>query len=67
MDVSLSKPLEIVKNRETWCAAVQGVTKIQIQLSDLTTTTQLLLYNNHYLIIGFVICSLLGLGKGFCV
>ena len=34
MDVSLSKLWEIVKNREVWCAAVQGVTKRQIQLSD---------------------------------
>ena len=67
MDVSLSNPWEIVRNRETWHAAVHGVTKIQIQISDLTTTTWLLLYNNHYPIIGFVISSLLGLGKGFCV
>ena len=39
MDVSLSKLWEIVKNREVWCAAVQGVTKRQIQLSDWTITT----------------------------
>ena len=29
MDISLSKFWEIVKNRETWCAAVHGVTKSQ--------------------------------------
>ena len=28
-DTSLSKPQEIVKDREAWCAAVHGVTKSQ--------------------------------------
>ena len=34
MDMSLSKLQEIVKNRETWCAAVNGVTKSQTQVRD---------------------------------
>ena len=34
MDMSLSKLQEILKDREVWHAAVHGVTKNQIQLSD---------------------------------
>ena len=34
MDMSLSKLQEMVKGREVLCAAVHGVTKSQIQLSD---------------------------------
>ena len=33
-DISLSKLQEIVKNRETWQAAVNGVTKSQTRLSE---------------------------------
>ena len=39
MDMSLRKLREMVKDRETWCAAVHEVTKSQAWLSDWTTTT----------------------------
>ena len=34
MDVSLSELWEMVMNREAWCAAIHGVTKIRTRLSD---------------------------------
>ena len=37
MDMSLNKLLEIVKDRETWCAVDHGIAKTQTQLSDWTT------------------------------
>ena len=34
VDMNLSKLWKIVKGREAWCAAVNGVAKSQIQLSE---------------------------------
>ena len=34
VDMNLSKLQEMVKDREAWCAAVQGVTERQTRLSD---------------------------------
>ena len=40
MDMNLSKLWDIVKDRETWCAAAHGVTNSWIWLSDWATTTR---------------------------
>ena len=44
MDISLGKLQEMVKDRESWCAAVHGITKSQTRLSNWTTTTNFYVY-----------------------
>ena len=41
MDMSLSKVLEIVKDKGAWCAVVPGVANNRTQLSDWTTATSM--------------------------
>ena len=46
-DMNLSKLQELVMDREAWCAAVHGVTKIQTQLSNNRSLWHILNYNSH--------------------
>ena len=39
MDMNLGKLQEMVRDRESWCAAAHGVVKSQTRLGDETTTT----------------------------
>ena len=48
MDMNLSKLQETVKDRETWCSAVIGLTKSQTQLRYQRTTTAMITISNHY-------------------
>ena len=54
MDVNLSKLWDIVKDRDTWYAAVPGVAKSQTQLNDWTTTNfnKTQLNEKNYTIVG---------------
>ena len=58
MDMNLSKLWEIEKDRESWRAAVHGVTKSRTQLSDWTTTNLYMLKLPQVNTIYFIILNI---------
>ena len=54
MDMTLSKFQEMVKDRKAWCAAVHGVIKTWIWLSDLAITILLLFHKVCILLVLYV-------------
>ena len=59
MDMNLSNPWEVVEDRGAWRAAVNGVAKSQIRLSDLKAT----IWYNNVKINSMLILSMKGLNS----
>ena len=57
MDMSLSKPLEVVKDREAWCTADHGSQRVG---HDLTTGRQ---QQQRYVYTEELLCASSGLGR----
>ena len=65
-DMSLSKPQEMLKDKEAWGAAVHGVTKSWARLSNWTTATKVLTINAVWNVedhcSGWVLCLVVACG-----
>ena len=66
MNMSVSKLQEIVKDREAWHAAVQGVTKSQILLSDWTTRRSVSETWKYIYFLWLHTCAIINHFKGCC-
>ena len=66
MNMSVSKLQEIVKDREAWHAAVQGVTKSQILLSNWTTRRSVSETWKYIYFLWLHTCAIINHFKGCC-
>ena len=65
MDMGLGRLWQLVMDRETWCAAIHGVSKSQTRLSDLTDSKPKIgLYIRN---MGLITSVPLTLGLSICI